>query len=150
MYKNLILYIKKFWSKFVNRETITYSIAGIMTTIVNFVTYYILCNILGIENLIANTLAWIIAVLFAYIINDLWVFQSEKESIIKNCLKIVKFFGARMISFMVEQFGMYLFINLFKFNNIIVKAFLTVIVIVLNYLLSKTYIFKKQKDSCME
>lgn len=150
MYKNLILFKKKCWRKFVNRETITYTIAGIMTTVLNFVSYYILCNILGIESLIANTIAWVIAVLFAYVMNDLWVFQSEKESIIKDCLKIVKFFGARILSFIVEQFGMFLFVNLFKFNNVIMKAFLMVVVIVLNYLLSKIYIFKKQKGRCME
>jgi len=127
MYKKLMSYIKKFWCKFVNREIITYTLAGIMTTIVNFITYYILCNILGIENLIANTIAWVAAVSFAYIVNDLWVFQSERESL-----------------------GMFLFVNLLKCNNLIVKASLAFIVIILNYLFSKVYIFKNQKDRCME
>lgn len=150
MYKNLMSFIKKHWSKILNRETITYTFAGILTTLVNFITYYILCNIFNIENLIANTIAWVIAVSFAYVVNDLWVFQSERDSIFKECLKIIKFFGARICSFIVEQMGMFLFVNLLKWNNLIVKAFLAVVVIVLNYLFSKVYIFKNQKNRCME
>lgn len=150
MYKKLMSYVRKYWSKFVNRETITYTIAGIMTTIVNFIVYYILCNILEVENLIANTIAWVAAVLFAYIVNAFWVFQSERESILKECIKIIKFFGARILSFFVEQMGMFLFVNGLKFNNLIVKALLAIVVIVLNYLFSKVYIFRKQKDRCME
>ncbi len=150
MYKKLMPYVKKYWSKFVNRETITYIFAGIMTTMVNFITYYVLCNILGIENLIANTIAWVAAVSFAYIVNDLWVFQSERESFFKECVKVFKFFGARILSFIIEQIGMFLFVNLLKCNNLIVKAFLAVIVIILNYLFSKVYIFKNQKDRCVE
>jgi len=141
---------KKYWSKFVNRETITYTFAGIMTTIVNFIFYYILCNILKVENLIANTIAWLAAVSFAYIVNALWVFQSEKQDILKECMKITKFFGARILSFLVEQMGMFLLVDGLKCNNLVVKAFLMVIVIVLNYLFSKIYIFRKQKDRCME
>ncbi|WP_313134813.1 GtrA family protein [Anaerocolumna sp.] len=150
MYKNHMSYVKKYWSKFVNREIITYTFAGIMTTIVNFIVYYLLCNVLEVENLIANTIAWVVAVSFAYIVNALWVFQSERESIWKESMKIIKFFGARILSFFVEQLGMLLFVNELKFNNLIVKAFLTVVVIVLNYLFSKAYIFRKQKDKCLE
>jgi putative flippase GtrA len=150
MYKKHISDIRKNWSKFVNRETITYTLAGIMTTIVNFIVYYVLCNILEVENLIANTIAWATAVSFAYVVNALWVFQSKRERILKECMKVIKFFGARILSFFVEQIGMFMFVNGLKFNNLIVKAFLTVIVIVLNYLFSKIYIFRKQKGRCME
>jgi len=135
------LNFKEYWIKFVNRETITYTIAGIMTTIVNFITYYILCNLVGIENLIANSIAWVSAVSFAYITNDLWVFQSKREGFYKECVKIIKFFGARILSFIVEQLGMFLFINIMLWNNLIVKAFISIVVIVLNYLFSKAYIF---------
>ncbi|GAA4298246.1 GtrA family protein [Anaerocolumna aminovalerica] len=148
MYKNHMSY-KKYWSKFVNRETITYTFAGIMTTIVNFIFYYILCNILEVENLMANTIAWLAAVSFAYIVNALWVFQSEKEDILKECIKITKFFGARILSFLVEQMGMFLFVDKLKCNNLVVKALLMVVVIVLNYLFSKIYIFRKQ-DKCAD
>ena len=150
MHKSHMSHVKKYWNKFVNRESITYTFAGIMTSIVNFIIYYVLCNILEVENLIANTIAWVAAVSFAYIVNAFWVFQSEKESIFKECMKIIKFFGARILSFLVEQMGMFLFVDGLKCNNLIVKAFLMVIVIVLNYFFSKIYIFSKQKDKCME
>ena len=137
----------KYLSKCVNRETITYTFAGIMTTIVNFIIYYILCNLLEVENLIANTIAWIGAVLFAYIVNALWVFQSERGSLVKESMKIIKFIGARLLSFFVEQIGMFLFVDWLKFNNLIVKSVLMVIVIVLNYLFSKIYIFRKSNQT---
>ena len=135
---------KPYWDKFVNRETITYVIAGVLTTVVNFIAYYLFCNIIGIENLIANGIAWVIAVVFAYIINDLWVFRSERASIRRQIEKISKFFGARILSFVVEEAGMFLFVDIIGWNNMIVKAALAVIVIILNYFFSKLYIFNKK------
>jgi len=133
-----------YWDKFVNRETITYLIAGILTTVVNFISYHLFCNILGIENLIANAIAWVVAVVFAYIINDLWVFQSKRVGMRQEIEKITKFFGARICSFVIEETGMLFFVNILQLNNLIVKAFLAVIVIILNYFFSKLFIFNKR------
>lgn len=135
---------RPYWDKFVNRETVTYLIAGVLTTVVNFIAYYLFCNIMGVENLIANGIAWVIAVVFAYVINDLWVFQSERAGIRREIEKISKFFGARILSFVVEEAGMFLFVDIIGWNNMIVKAALAVIVIILNYFFSKLYIFNKR------
>ena len=69
--------LKKIWEKYVNRETITYLVAGVLTTVINFIAYYWFCNILHIENLVANAIAWVVAVAFAYIINARWVFLEK-------------------------------------------------------------------------
>jgi putative flippase GtrA len=129
----------------VNRETITYAIAGVMTTVVNFVTYHLFCNIIGVENLIANGIAWVVAVIFAYIINDLWVFQSIRGNLRGELEKVAKFFSARVLSFVVEEAGMFLFVDILALNNLIVKAGLAIIVIILNYFFSKLYIFNKKQ-----
>lgn len=137
--------LRPIWERFVNRETITYAVAGVLTTIVNFFSYHFFCNILGITNLIANAIAWVIAIIFAYVVNDIWVFQSITKGIRKEIEKITKFFGARICSFGVEEVGLYVFVDMFHWNNLLVKAGLAVIVIILNYIFSKLYIFNDRK-----
>lgn len=128
--------------KILNRETIAYLIAGVLTTILNIIAYYIICNILHVPNLIANATAWVISVIFAYFINDRYVFQSEKLDFMGEFMKIIKFIAARLFSFAVEEGGMFLFIDVLSYPNLIIKIIMNVIVVILNYIFSKIYIFK--------
>jgi putative flippase GtrA len=140
--------INKFMSLFkkvVNRETIAYLVAGVLTTVVNFVSYIGLYQI-GIENLTANALAWVIAVIFAYIVNKRSVFQAQSHNAKDEASKISKFFGARIITLLIEQTGMYLFTELIQFNRLLVKACIAVIVIILNYVFSKLFVFNKNTE----
>lgn len=132
------------WNLIVNRETITYIIAGVLTTIVNFVSYESLYR-LGLSNLWANGWAWVIAVTFAYIVNKRSVFQSKSSGVKEEASKLSKFFGARLITLGIEQFGMYLFVDRLGFYRLMVKACLAVIVIILNYVFSKLYIFNRKR-----
>ncbi|WMJ88585.1 GtrA family protein [Anaerocolumna sp. MB42-C2] len=145
MFQNSPEAFKAIWKRVVNRETVTYGIAGVLTTLVNYAAYYIFCNRIGIENLIANIIAWIIAVIFAYVINDIWVFKDHISNIRLEVIKVIKFFGARLFSLIVEEAGLFLFVDLLSLNNLVVKAALAVIVIILNYFFSKLYIFKKSR-----
>jgi len=131
--------------KIINRETITYGIAGALTTIVNFASYEGLYRV-GIPNLTANALAWVIAVTFAYIVNKRNVFVSKSNSIKDEAAKITKFYGARIVTLGVEQLGMYIFIERMGFHRLLVKAALAIIVIILNYIFSKLYIFKNKSE----
>ncbi len=144
MYNTIREKLRLYWERFVNRETITYVIAGVLTTAVNYIAYYLFCNVLEIQNLVANVIAWVIAVVFAYIINDLWVFQLKKTGYKQEIAKIFKFFGARLFSLAVEEAGLYIFVDMIGWNNLIVKAFLAVIVIAMNYIFSKIFIFNKK------
>ncbi len=137
------------FKKVVNRETITYAVAGVMTTIVNFASYEGLFR-LGVPNLTANALAWFIAVTFAYIVNKINVFRSRSTGMKDEASKITKFFGARVITLLVEQSGMFIFTELMNFPRLLVKACLAVIVIVLNYLFSKLYIFNQAEKKQMK
>lgn len=143
MSNNLNKKYHQYLTKLANRETITYLIGGVLTTVVNYVAYYLLCNVIGIKNLIANVIAWIIAVIFAYIINNIWVFQSEKQGIKKEVDKIIKFTAARVFSLIIEELGLFLFVDLMHWNNMLVKALLAVFVVAINYVFSKLYIFTK-------
>ncbi len=136
----------KIYRMLVNRETITYAIAGIMTTVVNFVSYEIMFR-LSFSNLNANWIAWVIAVTFAYIVNKWSVFRSKSETAKDETFKILKFYGARLVSLGVEQLGIYIFIEQLGIYRWIVKGGLSVIVIILNYIFSKLFIFHQNKNT---
>ena len=141
--------VKNLYKKLVNRETITYIIAGGLTTAVNFISYIGLCR-MGIHYLTANVWAWVIAVSFAYVVNKLGVFLAKSSGLLEEAISIIKFFAARLVTLGVEQLGMYYFINKLGFHDLVVKASLAVIVIILNYIFSKLYIFKKQSQNQVE
>lgn len=130
------------YKKVVNRETISYGIFGVLTTLVNFVSYEGLYR-LGMPNLTANWMAWVIAVTFAYIVNKWSVFRSRSSSVKAELAKMGKFYGARLVSLGVEQLGMFVFVEQLGIYRWIVKVALSIIVIIINYIFSKLYIFKK-------
>lgn len=126
--------------KYINRETISYGLAGLLTTLVNFISYELLYQI-GLSNLLSNGLAWFIAVTFAYIANKWKVFRSRSESTRDETVKLVKFFAARGLTLGLEQLGMYILVELLGINRWIIKGSLGILVIILNYIFSKLYIF---------
>ncbi|NLP17442.1 MAG: GtrA family protein [Clostridiales bacterium] len=134
------------YKKTVNRETISYCIFGVLTTIVNFISYEGLYR-LRIPNLTANWMAWVIAVSFAYVVNKWSVFRSRSSTIKVELAKIMKFYAARLLSLGVEQLGMYVFVELLGINRWLIKASLSIIVIILNYIFSKLYIFQKDNEA---
>ena len=77
------------------KELIAYVFFGVLTTIVNFITYFLFEGVFGINYLISNIIAWFVSVLFAYITNRIWVFESKDDNIIKE---ILLFYGGRVFS----------------------------------------------------
>jgi putative flippase GtrA len=139
--KKIITLIK---DKLFTREIITYGISGVLTTAINLITYYLCWNLFGIHNLIANIIAWVIAVTFAYFMNAVWVFKDERQGATQETIKMFKFYIARVFSLIVEEAGLLLFVEVLHFSNMMVKCGLAVIVIILNYVLSKVFIFNKK------
>ena len=154
--------IKALFKKLVNKETVTYVIFGVLTTLVNLLVFKgfdVLFK--GKYYLFTNTIAWIAAVAFAYVTNKLFVFESKswKFDVIKK--EIPSFLGARIASYFVEQAGLWIFVELLHFDEkvfdfilvklsgkITAKLIIGVIVVVINYALSKFIIFsKKEKPS---
>lgn len=133
-------------AKIINRETIVYGIAGVLTTGINFISYEGLYQITA-SNLTANLLAWIVAVSFAYLMNKWQVFQSRSSSVGEEISKVGKFFGARLVTLGIEQATIYIFIEKLAMDRWIVKCSLAVIVIVVNYVFSKLFIFQNETKS---
>lgn len=127
------------------KEIINYFIFGALTTLINLVVYYILTNTILIpsSNIImhtANTISWLVAVLFAYITNKLYVFNSKNKKIIKELLS---FLASRIITLIFETLFLHIFVTMLKLDDQIIKLFATILVIILNYILSKIFVFKK-------
>ncbi len=130
-----------------NKEIINYLIIGVLTTIVSLVSYYLLTiTILDplnvIELQIANIISWILSVLFAYVTNRKYVFVSKNKNIKKE---ISKFVSSRLTTLFIDMLLMALFVSILNFNDKIIKLIVQIIVIVLNYIFSKLFVFKEQK-----
>lgn len=133
--------IKKLWKLFVNRETITYIIAGVMTTLVNFVASYICYDCLHWNENLVTALAWIVAVVFAYVVNKYWVFLEKKGAAVGEAVKFGKFIAGRLFTLAVEWLGVFVFVTTLKVPFWPVKLVLAVVVTILNYLISKLFVF---------
>ena len=123
-----------------DKELVLYVVFGAFTTLVNIVSYFFFENVLGINYLISNVLAWFFSVLFAYVTNRIWVFESKSKNILKE---MSLFFGGRIFSGAVDTGLMYLFIDILAIGDFISKIIIQIIVIILNYVFSKLIVFKK-------
>ena len=122
------------------KEIIMYLIFGILTTVVNIVVYFIASNVLNINYLISNATAWFLYVLFAYVTNKLYVFESSSKEFIKE---IVAFFSSRLATGILDMFLMWLFVTVASLNDVVVKIFVNILVIIMNYIFSKLFVFRK-------
>ena len=122
-----------------DRELILYVVFGTFTFLVNIIVYFFFEDVLGVNYLISNILAWFFSVLFAYVTNRIWVFESKSPDILKE---MSLFFGGRIFSGVVDTGLMYLFIDVLAIGDTISKIVVQVIVIILNYVFSKLIVFK--------
>ena len=139
--------IKELYLKY--KEIINYLIFGVLTTIVSLVTYYIcVFTFLDPDNAIqlqiANVISWIISVAFAYITNRKFVFESKEKNKIKEASKFVT---SRIATLLMDMAIMYVGVTVLRFNDKIMKLISQVVVIVMNYILSKILVFKKEKNN---
>ena len=127
--------------KSLTKEVILYIVFGIFTTLVNLGSFYIMNSLLHLEENISNFIAILLAVIFAYITNKDLVFHSNAKGIKNRLIQFLKFMLGRAFTLIVEFVGG---LVLFKIPipNIITKAFLTVVVIILNFFISKFFAFK--------
>lgn len=124
-----------------NKEILWYIFFGILTTVVNWIVFQICVEVFLINWGIANVIAWICAVLFAYITNRMIVFESKSPQIIKEFLVFVQF---RLISLILEMFIMFVLIELISMAPFASKVITSVVVVTANYFFSKAVIFKQR------
>lgn len=129
--------MKELFNKY--KEIIMYLVFGVLTTLVNIIVYFISAEILNINYLVSNGVAWFLSVLFAYITNRKYVFDSTNSNIFKE---MVSFFGSRLATGLLDMGLMWIFVETSLMNDVIAKVVVNVIVIILNYILSKLVVFK--------
>ena len=141
--KNMAPKLKSLWEKY--KEIINYFIIGILTTLLNYISFAVLVYGLELEMHLSNIIAWLIGVIFAYFTNKLFVFESKSFKT-KVLLKEILSFGvARVFSLLLEELILFIFVNRLGMEKLIIKLFANIIVVIVNYILSKFIIFKKEK-----
>lgn len=136
-----------------------YLFFGILTTLVNIICFQVFGLIFGKNAyLLSNAVSWVIAVAFAYVTNKIWVFKSKSWSVDVIKTEMPAFLSARVFSLILEEIGLWLMIDIFKFEkysfeflsvlitgSLIAKLIMQVIVVLSNYIFSKFLIFKNKK-----
>lgn len=137
--------IKKIVKKILNKDVMLYIFFGVLTTIVNFVTFYLLNGVMNIDGNISNLVAIPLAIIFAYFTNREWVFHTEAKGFKENFNEFCKFVTGRALTMFIEFFGCML---LFKTQipEIVSKLGVNVIIIFLNFFISKFFAFKKKDN----
>lgn len=130
------------------KEIVNYLIFGFLTTVISLIVYYgltftVLDPNKSVSLQIANILSWVAGVIFAYVTNRKYVFNSKNDNIVKE---IGSFVGARVVTLIMDMLIMFIGVTLLKFNDKVFKLISQVVVIISNYLFSKIFVFKKEKD----
>ena len=139
----MVQFIKKMLTKY--REQIAYLFFGGLTTLISWGLYTLLYYVLFNQslNVLSNIITEIVAITFAYVTNKLFVFRSKTQEKRDFLKEILSFFALRAVSFFVNLGAMWLLVDVLFFEAWICKIVVNVVVIVLNYLFSKLFIFNK-------
>ena len=131
--------------KILSVEVVLYIFFGVLTTLVNIGVFSLLVYGFKLEENLSNVIAIIIAILFAYFTNKSLVFNSAAVTFKEKAREFIKFMLGRTFTLFVEIYGFYLLFNILHIHKMVSKIFITVLVIILNFFISKFFAFKKAK-----
>ena len=134
----IIQLVKKYWS------IISYLFFGVVTTVVNVVVYYLCYHLWGISSDLSSVIAWVLAVLTAFLTNKPFVFGSHDWSPKVLLPEAGSFFGCRLGSGLVELVLMHITVEMLGLPGMLMKLLVNVIVVILNYVASKLLVFRKK------
>lgn len=145
--------IKRFLKNEKNLRIVRYVVVGGMTTFISFTSYWILYKHMEIEPNLANVFSIAIAVMFAYMANKVFVFKNKVSSFKLLFIQFIRFISSRGITMLIEIIGVYIALKIYNLNELLSKGIVSIIVLILNYLLSKFFVFRntdlfqnKEKD----
>lgn len=133
-----------------NTELVSYLFAGVATTLVNYVVYFIVTRPFGsliapeVLTVVGTCVAWLGAVLFGYVVNKIFVFRTKSESVAALMKEMMSFIAMRLVSFGMELVLMYLTVDVLGMNDLAMKLIINILVIIANYAFSKLVIFRKK------
>ena len=138
--------IKKLYSNY--KEIVNYLIIGVLTTVVSLASFYLIrifvfTNDSQFDIQLANVISWVLAVLFAFVTNKKYVFESKSTGY-QKFLEMIKFYVSRLTTLGVEMFVMWFLTSPLKVDDMIAKIIVQFIIVILNYVFSKLFVFKKK------
>ena len=137
MIQKLRSLIVKYW------DILIYLVFGVLTTVVNYAIYLPVFNFCGISAAVSNMIAWVGAVIFAFLTNKPFVFHSRDWSAKTVVPELIKFVSCRLASGVLETAILFLAVDCMNWNGNIWKLVTQVLVIIVNYVGSKLLVFRK-------
>lgn len=137
--------VKRLFIKY--KGLILYAFFGVCTTLINWGVYYLCYNVLHIPNVVSTVIAWFLAIAFAFITNKLWVFDSKSFHNKTLIYEMWTFLASRIATGILDVGIMYIAVDVCAMNSTIWKLISNIIIIILNYILSKLVIFKRGKST---
>lgn len=125
------------------RVVIAYLFFGACSMFANIATYYVCYRVFGFSNVYSTAIAWLVAIIVAFITNKLWVFGSKSFAAKTIARELLSFFSCRITTGLFDVGLMYVAVDCLKGNEILWKTIANIIVIVLNYAASKLLVFNK-------
>ena len=132
---------EKLWN---NTELVAYLFAGVATTVVNYVVYFMATRWLGMGVMAGTWTAWVFAVAFGYAANKAFVFKTHCENTAALVKEAVSFFAMRLVSLGMETVLMFVTVEVMGLNDLVMKLIVNLVVIIANYVFSKMFIFRKK------
>lgn len=136
--------IEKLLSIF-KKESVRYIIIGVCTTAVNFIGFACFYNLLDLGLNLSNFISISLSIIFAFFANKTVVFSSAFESITRTFAEFLGFVGGRILTMVIEIFGVWLLVTVIEFNEYASKLLIQVIVLILNYIISKYFVFRRSE-----
>ena len=127
------------------KEQILYIVFGVLTTAINIIAFFACSRLINLGLIPSNIIAWILSVLFAFVTNKIYVFNSKNYNFSVVLRELIDFVISRGATGILDLGLMYLFVSVIGIEDMISKIVINIIVIILNYVLSKLYEFKNKK-----
>lgn len=127
------------------REMWLYALFGTGTFLINFFVYSLYTEIINLSILVANAFAWLFATMFAFYTNRRWVFVSHATGVRAFFLQLGSFCTGRFLTLVIEEIMLYYLIEVQQLPNMLIKLFSQIVVIVLNFFISKWIVFRRKK-----
>lgn len=131
-------------ARLINRETLSYLVVGGITTLLDWGIFTLLVKVFSLDHLLANIISTACAILFAFFANKYIVFRSLERDRGTLLRELSRFAASRLFTFLLQELLLFITVNLMHLDSVIMKMATSVLVIILNYFLSKLFIFKKE------
>lgn len=133
------------WTKY--KSYILYLFFGGVTTLVNWLCFYVCAHLLNLGTVVSNVIAWILAVAVAFLTNRKWVFESRARGAKRIIREAAGFTASRLVTLGVETLMMWLTVDICGWNDMLMKIIVNIVVMIVNYIFSRFFVFKPGKDA---